>query len=179
LEEEGASGKSLYERILPIAMLVATAAFAIIILVIPGKLAPHSEIPENRTDGIGSYLLPNLGAEIPTFSLPLSKVIRMPVSSSYVFKVVLVSGEVVEGMLSESGGSCFAFYVLDEAAYALYAKSGPSSFTKGDGVYVSVAPAHSSAKFELVADRTGDFYFVLMSPPGSCRGKVVDIELRK
>ncbi|MBO3804310.1 MAG: hypothetical protein JTT11_10675 [Candidatus Brockarchaeota archaeon] len=165
------------EGTLSIVMLAATAIFAIAVISMPGKLTPRPDAQVNGAQGRGSYWLPGVG-EVPYYALPLDKEVVMPISSSFVFRVSLVSGQAVEGKLEERGGSCFSFYVLDEAAYLLYAKGGPGSLSKAEGVYASAAPAHSRAGFKFVPDRTGDFYFVLISPPGSCRGKIVDIELR-
>ncbi|MGQ9513599.1 MAG: hypothetical protein ACUVTL_00870 [Thermoproteota archaeon] len=178
MEDSGDSEKGNHERSLSLIMLVATAILAFTILVIPSKLASQSDLREDRGEN-GSNKAPNLSSNIPTYSIPLNLEVRMSLSSTHVFKVFLASDKVVEGKVVEGGGSCFVFYVLNEAAYSSYIRSGSSSFAKDGGhVYISATPVHYKMEFTIVPDRTGDYYFVLVNPPGSCHGKMVSIELK-
>lgn len=163
------------ERSFSLIMLMTIAIFAIIVLLIPGKPAWRANAYANGTIG-NQTSESSSAAETPKYSIPLARVINLPLATTVSFKVRLVSGESLHGSLFESGGGCFTFFVMDEGAYLSYTKYG--SLAKAEGkVYVSEMPVHYNAEFVIDPDRTGDYYFVLINPAGSCQGKNVSITL--
>ena len=156
-------------------MLMAIAIFALIALMIPGKPALRADTHANDTVGNQTH---EATVDTPTYSIPLTTEIRLPLATTVSFKVRLVDGEILHGSLLESSGTCFTFFVLDEDAFLDHSKYGPSSLAKTQGkVYVSATPVHHMTEFVINSDRTGDYYFVLTNPVGTCHGKIVSIAL--
>lgn len=164
------------ERSFSLIMLMTIAIFAIIILMIPGKPAWRANAYENSTTGNQTSEWSSVAADTPNHSIPLAREIRLPLATTISFKVRLVDGETLYGSLLESGGTCFTFFVMDVEAFLSYSKYG--SLAKAEGkVYVSAMPVHYRVEFVINSDRTGDYYFVLINPAGSCHGKIVSISL--
>jgi len=156
-------------------MLLTIAIFAIIVLLIPGKPAWRANAYANGTIGNQTSELSS-AADTPTYSIPLARVITLPLATTLSFRVRLADGESLHGSLLESSGGCFTFFVMDEEAYLSYTKYG--SLAKSEGkVYFSAMPVHYSTEFVINSDRTGDYFFVLTNPAGSCHGKIVSITL--
>jgi hypothetical protein len=165
---------NLGERSFSLIMLMAIALFAVVIIMLPGKPGRQASAYDNNTVPTQS---PGT-ASIPEYIIPLDSEIRLPIASTFVFKVKMNFSETLNGSVLEVGGTCFTFNVLDEEAYLFYVRNGPGSISRTKGrVYVSANPVHSKMKFSVVADRTGDYYFILMSPAGTCHGKVISIKL--
>lgn len=158
-------------------MLITIAVFALVILLNPSKPALQASEHTNSTAQTSEW--PSTPTDdIPTYALPLDSTIQLPLATRVSFKVSAISGHILIGSLLESGGGCFTFYALDEEAYLFLLRNGPGLLSRSKGeVYASAAPAHSRTEFMIKADRTGDYYFVLINPPGSCHGKIVSIKL--
>jgi hypothetical protein len=165
------------ERSLSLIMLITIAIFALVILLSHGKPALQASDSANSTTPISGWPSTSPG-EITTYGLPLDSAFLVPLATRITFKVNATSGQIMGGSLIESGGGCFTYYVLDEEAYLFLLRNGPGLLSQSKGkVYASGAPAHSNTEFSIKADRTGDYYFVLINPPGSCHGKTVTVKV--
>jgi len=157
-------------------MLMTIAIFAVIVLLIPGKPAWRADAYANSTIGNQTSAWSPTVADIPNYTIPLAMEIRLPLVTTVSFRVRLFDGEILHGNLLEDGGGCFTFFVMDEEAYLSYKKYSSPVNVQGK-VYVSAMPVHNMFEFVINSDRTGDYYFVLINPAGSCHGKVVSISL--
>jgi len=164
------------DRSFSLIMLMTIAIFAVIVLLIPVKPAWRANAYENSTIGNQTSEWPSATLDAPNYSIPLTREIRLPLATAVSFKVRLVDGVILHGNLLESGGGCFTFFVMDEEAFLSHAKYGSLARAEGK-VYVSAMPVHYAFEFEIDSDRTGDYYFVLINPAGSCHGKIVSISL--
>jgi len=167
------------ERTLSLIMLIIIAIFALVILLNPSKSMLQAREHANGTAQASGW--PSIPLdETPTYDLPLDRTIQLPLAKTVAFKVSASSGQILVGSLIEVGGGCFIFHVLDEDAYLFLLRNGPGLLSQSKGeVYISETPAHSGTEFTIKTDRTGDYYFVLANPPGSCHGKIVKIKLNE
>jgi len=163
------------ERSFSLIMLLTIAIFAIVVLLLPSKPAMRANAYANGTIVNQTPELSS-DADTPTYPIPLNRVITLPLATTVSFRVRLVDGESLHCSLLESSGGCFTFFVMDEEAYLSYAKYGSLARSEGK-VYVSAMPVHYSAEFVVDSDQTGDYFFVLTNPAGSCHGKIVSITL--